>query len=88
MRQVTVTVTKSFIEYIKSEPVVFELYGHYQPQRITSPDDRINDVTLWVIVTVAVAAAAACIEYHHIPSSVTVAISFRRRVLRPLDYTS
>jgi len=46
MRQVTVAVTKSFIEYIKSEPVVFELYGHYQPKRITSADDRINDVTL------------------------------------------
>ena len=36
MLQVTVTVTKSFIEYIKSQPVIFELYGHYQPTRITS----------------------------------------------------
>jgi len=45
VRQVTVTVTKSFIEYIKSQPVVFELYGHYQPKRVTSPDDKINDVT-------------------------------------------
>ncbi|KAJ8320110.1 hypothetical protein KUTeg_001697 [Tegillarca granosa] len=26
----TVTVTKSFIDYIKSQPLVFEVFGHYQ----------------------------------------------------------
>ena len=28
--QFTVTVTKSFIDYIKSQPLVFEVFGHYQ----------------------------------------------------------
>ena len=28
--QIAVEVTKSFIEYIKSQPIVFEVFGHYQ----------------------------------------------------------
>jgi kinesin family protein 1 len=28
--QFTVTVTKSFVDYIKSQPIVFEVFGHYQ----------------------------------------------------------
>ena len=28
--QITVTVTRAFINYIKSEPIVFEVFGHYQ----------------------------------------------------------
>lgn len=28
--QITVSTTKSFIEYIKSQPIVFEVFGHYQ----------------------------------------------------------
>lgn len=28
--QVSVEVTESFIEYIKSKPIVFEVFGHYQ----------------------------------------------------------
>lgn len=30
--QITVEVTKSFVEYIKSQPIVFEVFGHYQKQ--------------------------------------------------------
>lgn len=25
-------VTKSFVEYIKTQPIVFEVFGHYQKQ--------------------------------------------------------
>lgn len=28
--QITVSVSKSFIEYIKMQPIVFEVFGHYQ----------------------------------------------------------
>lgn len=28
--QITVSTTKSFIEYIKTQPIVFEVFGHYQ----------------------------------------------------------
>lgn len=28
--QIAVEVTRSFIEYIKSQPIVFEVFGHYQ----------------------------------------------------------
>lgn len=28
--QITVTTTKSFLEYIKTQPIVFEVFGHYQ----------------------------------------------------------
>lgn len=30
--QITVEVTKSFVEYIKSQPIVFEVFGPYQKQ--------------------------------------------------------
>lgn len=30
--QITVEVTKSFVEYIKTQPIVFEVFGHYQKQ--------------------------------------------------------
>ena len=28
--QITIPVTKSFVEYLKSQPMVFEVFGHYQ----------------------------------------------------------
>ena len=28
--QISVEVTESFIEYIKTKPIVFEVFGHYQ----------------------------------------------------------
>ena len=28
--QFSVTVTKSFIDYIKTQPLLFEVFGHYQ----------------------------------------------------------
>ena len=31
MFQITVPVTKTFVEYIKHQPMIFEVYGHYQP---------------------------------------------------------
>ncbi|XP_022255004.1 kinesin-like protein unc-104 isoform X4 [Limulus polyphemus] len=30
VQNITVTVTKSFLEYIRSQPIVFEVFGHYQ----------------------------------------------------------
>lgn len=30
--QIAVEVTKSFVEYIKTQPIVFEVFGHYQKQ--------------------------------------------------------
>ncbi|XP_071566032.1 kinesin-like protein unc-104 isoform X10 [Temnothorax nylanderi] len=30
VQNITVTVTKSFLEYLKTQPVVFEVFGHYQ----------------------------------------------------------
>ncbi|RZF34007.1 hypothetical protein LSTR_LSTR012352 [Laodelphax striatellus] len=30
VQNITVTVTKSFVEYIKTQPIVFEIFGHYQ----------------------------------------------------------
>ncbi|XP_021916348.1 kinesin-like protein unc-104 isoform X6 [Zootermopsis nevadensis] len=30
VQNITVTVTKSFLEYLKSQPIVFEVFGHYQ----------------------------------------------------------
>ena len=32
--QITIPVTKSFIEYIKHHPMVFEVFGHYQVQAL------------------------------------------------------
>uniref|UniRef100_A0A4W5RRB5 Uncharacterized protein n=1 Tax=Hucho hucho TaxID=62062 RepID=A0A4W5RRB5_9TELE len=32
VHQIAVEVTKSFVEYIKTQPVVFEVFGHYQKQ--------------------------------------------------------
>nr|XP_055058330.1 kinesin-like protein KIF1A isoform X9 [Misgurnus anguillicaudatus] len=32
VQNITVEVTKSFVEYIKSQPIVFEVFGHYQKQ--------------------------------------------------------
>lgn len=32
VRQIAVEVTKSFVEYIKTQPIVFEVFGHYQKQ--------------------------------------------------------
>ena len=28
--QITIPVTKSFVEYLKTQPMVFEVFGHYQ----------------------------------------------------------
>lgn len=33
--QIAVEVTKSFVEYIKTQPIVFEVFGHYQKQPFT-----------------------------------------------------
>ncbi|KAI4902922.1 hypothetical protein NFI96_027684, partial [Prochilodus magdalenae] len=32
VQNITVEVTKSFVEYIRSQPIVFEVFGHYQKQ--------------------------------------------------------
>ncbi|XP_017277970.1 kinesin-like protein KIF1A isoform X4 [Kryptolebias marmoratus] len=32
VQNITVEVTKSFLEYIKTQPIVFEVFGHYQKQ--------------------------------------------------------
>lgn len=30
--QIAVEVTKSFVDYIRTQPIVFEVFGHYQKQ--------------------------------------------------------
>ena len=37
-QNITVPVTKSFVEYLKGQPMVFEVFGHYQPQ----PSHKVN----------------------------------------------
>ncbi|TSK49616.1 Kinesin-like protein KIF1B [Bagarius yarrelli] len=32
VQNITVDVTKSFVEYVKTQPIVFEVFGHYQKQ--------------------------------------------------------
>lgn len=34
VQNITITVTRSFLEYIKSQPIVFEVFGHYQHQAV------------------------------------------------------
>uniref|UniRef100_A0A672SV96 plus-end-directed kinesin ATPase n=1 Tax=Sinocyclocheilus grahami TaxID=75366 RepID=A0A672SV96_SINGR len=34
VQNITVEVTKSFMEYIKSQPIVFEVFGHYQKHHL------------------------------------------------------
>lgn len=38
--------TKSFIEYIKTQPIVFEVFGHYQKHPLHN--DAKQDSTLYV----------------------------------------
>jgi len=41
-----VTVTKSFIDYIKTKPIVFEVFGHYQQHPLhQQADDSTRSVT-------------------------------------------
>ena len=35
MQNITATVTRSFIEYIKTQPMIFEVYGHFQQHQLT-----------------------------------------------------
>ncbi|XP_046892998.1 kinesin-like protein KIF1A [Hypomesus transpacificus] len=35
VQNIAVEVTKSFVEYIKTQPIVFEVFGHYQKQPFT-----------------------------------------------------
>uniref|UniRef100_A0A671WCH4 plus-end-directed kinesin ATPase n=1 Tax=Sparus aurata TaxID=8175 RepID=A0A671WCH4_SPAAU len=40
VQNITVEVTKSFVEYIKTQPIVFEVFGHYQKQPFPPPSRR------------------------------------------------
>jgi len=44
VQNITVTVTRSFIEYMKSQPMIFEVYGHYQqhPLHKVSQQDTVT----------------------------------------------
>jgi kinesin family protein 1 len=42
--QITVTVTKPFLEYIRNQPIVFEVFGHYQQH----PLHRVARQEWWV----------------------------------------
>ena len=46
--QITVTVTKSFMEYIKTQPLVFEVFGHYQQHPLHR--DAKQDIHRWIIM--------------------------------------
>ena len=47
--QLTVTVTKSFVDYVKTQPIVFEVFGHYNQHPLheeACPETRsVCDVT-------------------------------------------
>ncbi|XP_073962164.1 kinesin family member unc-104 isoform X3 [Choristoneura fumiferana] len=45
VQNITVPVTKSFVEYIKTQPIVFEVFGHYQqhPLHKRPPQDAKQD---------------------------------------------
>lgn len=51
--QISVEVTESFIEYIKSKPIVFEVFGHYQqhPLHRHGQDAIRYDTSLFTIHT-------------------------------------
>ena len=36
VQNITVNITRSFIEYIKTQPLIFEVYGHYQHHQSVS----------------------------------------------------
>ena len=47
--QITVPVTKSFVSYIKKQPLIFEVFGHYQQHplhRISTQDGSAAPVTI------------------------------------------
>ena len=48
--QITVPVTKSFVEYIKHQPMIFEVFGHYQPPALhrVAIHDASNQQVSWV----------------------------------------
>ena len=44
VQNITATVTRSFVEYIKTQPMIFEVYGHYQQHSITrAPAPRLSE---------------------------------------------
>ena len=50
--QITVPVTKSFVEYIKQQPMVFEVFGHYQhhPLHKISTQEGTNPSTVATVI--------------------------------------
>ncbi|XP_052751105.1 kinesin-like protein unc-104 isoform X4 [Galleria mellonella] len=43
VQNITVPVTKSFVEYIKTQPIVFEVFGHYQQHPLHKVSDAKQD---------------------------------------------
>ncbi|XP_049875969.1 kinesin-like protein unc-104 isoform X1 [Pectinophora gossypiella] len=46
VQNITVPVTKSFVEYIKTQPIVFEVFGHYQQHPLHKTAKMSNDKLL------------------------------------------
>ena len=44
--QITVELTENFLDYLQSYPIIFEIYGHYQPPASTSPLRKMSLSTL------------------------------------------
>ena len=43
VQNITATITRSFIEYIKTQPMIFEVYGHYQQHQLTKVNSKSDD---------------------------------------------
>ena len=53
VQNITVTVTRSFIEYMKSQPMIFEVYGHYQQHPLHKVTPKHLILSLLVILKVS-----------------------------------
>lgn len=69
--QISVEVTESFIEYIKSKPIVFEVFGHYQQHPLhLHGQELIRSVGL----------LRQCLMFSHVSHAVIIHISYTQEV--------
>lgn len=73
LEQISVEVTESFIEYIKSKPIVFEVFGHYQQHPLHLHGQEL-------IRSVGLMRKLACDEFSGVSYSVICRIFYIREV--------
>jgi hypothetical protein len=68
VQNITVPVSRSFVEYIKGQPLVFEVYGHYQstqPPKVPTKCEnakmrrkvvleRLQVISIWLCVCISI----------------------------------